>query len=136
MTDSHGVPLADYYHCQPDNLLYVRWHGHLTGDTVVETFRQTLYWQRRLAPRQLLLDRSRTTGVWEEALPWIQFEWLPESVALRLEQVHCVLVGNPLDEHCCQEFVGIVERRLPVHLFHSSHQALARLCRPMAQPMA
>ena len=129
-TDGHGVPLADYYHCRPDGLLYVRWHGHLTGAVVVEGFRRSLSWQRDLAPRVLLLDRSRTSGEWGEALPWVQFEWLPETVALGLHIVYCVRLANALDGQGCQAFADAVSAFLPLEMFGSSHEALAYLCRP------
>lgn len=130
VTDGHGLPLANYYHCLPDGLLYVRWFGHLTGDAVVAGFRKSLFWQRRLAPHALLLDRSRTSGEWDEALPWIQFEWLPETVGLGLQIVYCVHLPNAFDEQSCQAFIDSVSTALPVEVFGSSHEALAHLCRP------
>ncbi|AWM35043.1 hypothetical protein DDQ68_21095 [Hymenobacter nivis] len=130
LADGYGALVAEYYHCPSDDLLYVRWHGHLTAAEVVDGFRSILVWQQQLAPRRLLLDRSRTTGEWSEALPWLNFEWLPAASAHGLQAVGYVFSADLPSRHDSEAFLQVMRGFVPVELFGSSHEALAWLCHP------
>jgi hypothetical protein len=65
LPDMHGALLADFDHFPTLDLLHIRWHG-------LELF------AGQPLPRRLLTNHSQVTGEWAEALPWLQYEWLPE----------------------------------------------------------
>ena len=80
LTDTHGALLADFDHYPTLNLLHVRWHGHLTADTLVQGAQAGLrLFAGQLLPRRLLSDHRQVTGEWADSLPWLQYEWLPEA---------------------------------------------------------
>ncbi len=130
LVDGHGALVAEYYHCPSDALLYVRWHGYLTAGAVVEGFRNVLTWQQQLAPRLLLLDRSRTTGEWVDALPWLALKWLPAALAAGLQAVSYVCPAGLPDHHDGEAFLRSVSGTVSVGLCGTSHEALAWLCHP------
>lgn len=130
LADDYGAPVASFYQCPSDDLLYVRWHGHLTAAEVVKGFRSLLAWQQQLAPTRLLLDRSRSTGEWADALPWLRFEWLPAARAAGLQAVSYVYSTDFPSRHDSEAFLESVRGYMPVELFGSSHEALAWLCHP------
>jgi hypothetical protein len=88
LPDVHGALLADFDHFPTLDLLHIRWHGHLTSDALVQGARAGLeLFAGQPLPRRLLTNHSQVTGEWAEALPWLQYEWLPEVT----ERGVCVL---------------------------------------------
>lgn len=82
LRDTHGALLVEFdYHLELD-LLHVRWYGHLTADTLVygATEGLKLFAGERF-PLRLYSDHLLVTGEWAEALPWLQYEWLPKICA-------------------------------------------------------
>jgi hypothetical protein len=79
LSDVHGALLADFDHFPTLDLLHIRWHGHLTSDALVQGARAGLeLFAGQPLPRRLLTNHSHVTGEWADALPWLQYEWLPE----------------------------------------------------------
>lgn len=79
LPDLHGALLADFDHFPTLDLLHIRWHGHLTPDALVQGAQAGLaLFAGQPLPRRLLTNHSQVTGEWAEALPWLQYEWLPE----------------------------------------------------------
>ena len=91
LPDCYGAPLADYYFLPGEALLYVRWHGHLTGAAVIRGIREALELRRKYPYFKVLNDQHDTAGDWSEALPWLQYEWLPQAVAAGLRAVAGIL---------------------------------------------
>ena len=95
LPDAHGALLANFDFYPAQDLLYVRWHGHLTADAMVRgaAAGMRLFAGRRL-PRRLLSNHQQVTGEWGEALPWLQYEWLPEASSRGVELLAHVLAAN------------------------------------------
>ena len=85
LNDAQGALLAEFHHHPADSLLLLRWHGHLSADDVVRAARAELKLQQQYQYRLLLNDKSHTTGDWGEALPLLQYEWLPQAKANGLQ---------------------------------------------------
>lgn len=111
LPDAHGALLADFDFYPEHDLLYVRWHGHLTADAMVRGAQagMALFGGRRL-PHRLLSNHQQVTGEWADALPWLQYAWLPEANAHGLELLAHVLAPNTahqlLNYHGGPEFVA------------------------------
>lgn len=78
LPDAHGAPLVDFEFYPTLDLVHMRWHGHLTAEAVVRgaTAGMELFAGWAL-PARLLSKHLAVTGEWSEALPWLQYEWLP-----------------------------------------------------------
>jgi len=96
-TDKHGALLADFDHYPTLELLHVRWHGHLTADALVQGIQAGMQLlESQPLPRRLLSNHRQVTGEWADALPWLQYEWLP-AVCTRGVQVlaHVLAPSTP-----------------------------------------
>ena len=81
LDDAQGALLAEYLFFPADELLYVRWHGHLTGAEIIRGVEHGSKWHEQLVYSLVLNDKSDTGGDWSDALPWLEYEWLPKAVA-------------------------------------------------------
>ena len=81
LRDAHGAPLADYDWYPTLDLLHVFWHGHLTAPSLVHGAQVglDLLAFRSLLPQRVLTNHEQASGSWEEALPWLQYDWLPRA---------------------------------------------------------
>jgi hypothetical protein len=117
-TDSHGALLAEFDYYPTQELLHVRWHGHLTAAAVIEGVRAGIALrQSGAAPRRLLDDKSGATGEWQDALPWVQYEWLPGAVAGGLIAVAYVRSPDTATQLTSLNFVNALRQLLPVGIF-------------------
>ena len=118
LPDVHGALLAEFDFFAEQQVLWVRWHGHLTGAAVVRGAQaaQRLRHEGR-APQRILNDNSHATGDWSEALPWVQYEWLPEAVASGLRAMAYVLSPDPVSQPNSHEFAQAVRRLIPLSIF-------------------
>lgn len=90
LSDAHGAPLADFDWYKPLDLLHVLWHGHLTADALVRGAQAGLElaaFRGQLLPRRILTNHRGTSGSWEEAAPWLHYDWLPRAQACGLRQL-------------------------------------------------
>lgn len=95
LPDVHGALLADFDHFPTLDLLHIRWHGHLTADALVQGAQAGLaLFAGQPLPRRLLSNHSQVTGEWAEALPWLQYEWLPEATGRGVRALAHVLAKS------------------------------------------
>ena len=124
LPDRYGAPLVEFYHCPADSLLYVHWYGHLTASEVIRGAQEAA----RLSethPYHLVLNNKReANGDWSEALPWLQYEWLPLAVAGGLRALAYVLSPNLEAQIVSRTFVEAVRPQLAVGLFTAEHEAV------------
>lgn len=123
LTDSHGAPLAEYMYYPEQRILYVRWHGHLTGGEVIRGVQQGAQWREQLDYPLILNDKSDTSGDWSDALPWLQYEWLPRAVAGGIQAIAYILSPDLPAQVVSLEFVESVQPHLHVSLFTSEAEA-------------
>lgn len=123
LRDPHGAPLADFDWYATLDLLEVDWHGHLTAPSLVLAIQTGLdlapFAGQRL-PRRLLTNHSKASGNWEEALPWLQYDWLPGAQARGLELLAHVVSPDPashLSEPDQQEFLLALHESMQVRSF-------------------
>lgn len=134
LTDSHGAPLADYLFYPDQELMYVRWHGHLTGAEVIRGVQQGTHWREQLHYSLVLNDKSDTSGDWRDALPWLQYEWLPRALKLGLRAVAYVFSPDRENQFASREFVEALRPRLSIEVFEDPDAALAWLLSQPARP--
>ncbi len=95
LPDAHGALLTDFEFYPTLDLLHMRWHGHLTAEAVVRGAQAGVeLFTGRALPARLLSNHLSVTGEWSEALPWIQYEWLPTAHARGLRRVAHLLAHN------------------------------------------
>lgn len=96
--DQHGAPLVDFDWYPTLDLLYVYWHGHLTAASVVQGVQSALelpQFATRPLPRRALTNHQQVSGTWTEALPWLQYDWLPQAHARGLRLLAHVASQDP-----------------------------------------
>ena len=120
--DQHGALLADFDFYPHLDLLHVRWHGHLTADSLVRGVQAGMHlFEHQLLPSRVLTDHSQVSGEWGEALPWLHYEWLPTAAERGVRQVAYVLSHDPasrlLHYPNSTEFVAAVAQKLRAQPF-------------------
>ena len=55
-----------------EELLYMHWHGHLTGATIIRGVEQATHWRDQLHYSFILNDKSDSGGDWSDALPGLR----------------------------------------------------------------
>lgn len=129
LRDTHGAPLVDYDWYPPLDLLHAYWHGHLTAASLVQGVQgglQLALFQGQNLPRRVLTNHQQVSGNWEEALPWLQYDWLPQVQARGLGQLAHVASTDPasrLPEADRHEFAEALRQALRVRSFR--HYPLA-----------
>lgn len=129
LPDVHGALLAEFDYFAASQLLCVRWHGHLTAGSVVRGAQAALALHAAHPPRRVLNDKSRTTGSWDEALPWFHYDWLPQVVAGGLQALAYVLSPDPHAQPAAQEFREVARQHLAMGLFREPAAAWQWLLR-------
>ncbi|GAA4371002.1 hypothetical protein GCM10023185_46040 [Hymenobacter saemangeumensis] len=129
LPDAHGAPLAEYLHYPADELLHVRWHGQLTSTEVIRVVQHGGQWRQQLTYTRLLNDKRDAGGDWSEALPWLQYEWLPQALAVGIKALAYVLSPRHENGLATQQFVQAVRPHLAIELFDDLDEAVAWLRR-------
>ena len=124
LPDHYGAPLAEYFFVPTDAMLYVRWHGQLTAAEVIRGVQEGARWRGVHTFRRVLNDKRDSGGDWSDALPWLQYEWLPEAVAAGIQAMAYVLSPDLEGRIVSQEFVEAVQARLKVALFTNEAEAM------------
>ncbi len=77
--DSFGAVVADYTFFPRTQVLYVRWHGHMTGEEMVRAAQVGLQLNQQWQPRGLFQDTRGASGEWAEAeaSAWLEYVWIP-----------------------------------------------------------
>jgi len=123
LSDSYGAPLAEYFFTASNRLLYIRWHGHLTGPAVIRGVAAAMQLLEAHPFNLVLNDKRDTGGDWSEALPWLQYEWQPEAVAAGIRAIAYLLSPDFNAQLVSHEFVGAMQGRIRVALFTSEIRA-------------
>ena len=123
LPDRYGAPLAEYYFSPRHSLLYVRWHGNLTAAEVIKGVMEGTQWLEKYHVTRVLNDKSDATGDWSEALPWLQYEWLPQAVAAGLKAVAYILPPVLEAQIVSQKFVEAVRDQIHIALFTNETEA-------------
>lgn len=128
LPDRHRALLAEYDYFLHYDLLHVRWHGHLTAAALVEgTQAGMALFSGRPLPRRLLSDNSQTSGEWEDAIPWLHYEWLPQASSQGLQLLAHVLQPDseaPLEKAAGgADFWEVLSSRLRVRSFRGQAAA-------------
>jgi hypothetical protein len=123
MSDAYGAPLAEYYFFPKGALLYLRWHGQLTAQEVIRGAEEAGRWMATHPYRMVLNDKRDTGGDWSDALPWLQYEWLPKAVAAGLRAMAYILSPDLNAQIVSQRFVNAVQDQLRMSLFTSETSA-------------
>ena len=123
LTDSYGAPLAEYYFFPDNALLYVCWHGQLTAAEVVRGVLEAMRLREEHAFRRVLNDKRDTGGDWSEALPWLEYEWLPKAVAAGIRAIAYILSPNLEARIVSREFEEAVRSQIRISLFTTEEEA-------------
>ena len=119
VADSYGELLVEFDYYADQQVLYARWHGHLTAESVVRGTQAGQQLHASSPVRFILNDKSGASGNWEEAMPWLHYEWLPQVAASGLQALAYVLSPDPSAQPAAQEFLTLVRQQLAVGLFRS-----------------
>ena len=123
LPDSYGAPLAEYYFYPKTSLLYVRWHGNLTAPEVIQGVMEGTQWLEKYRFTRVLNDKRDATGDWSEALPWLQYEWLPQAVKSGLKAIAYILSPVLEARIVSQEFADSIQGQINISLFTNEEDA-------------
>ncbi|WP_035558490.1 hypothetical protein [Hymenobacter sp. IS2118] len=124
LTDEHGADLAEYVIYPEDSLLCVHWHGHLTGAEIVRGVKHGSSWRDQFTYTMILNDKRDTSGDWSDALPWLQYEWLPEALKGGLKALAYVFSPAQENRFATQQFVEALRPHVAIELFDDPAVAL------------
>ena len=123
IADSYGAPLAEFYFFSDSDLLYICWHGQLTAAEVIRGVLEGTRLLEEHALQRVLNDKRDTGGDWSEALPWLEYEWLPKAVAAGLRAVAYILSPHLEAQIVSHEFVEVVRSQIQISLFTNEEDA-------------
>ncbi|WP_460610330.1 STAS/SEC14 domain-containing protein [Hymenobacter terrigena] len=123
LADRYGAPLAEYYFFPDHVLLYIRWHGQLTAAEVIRGVVEATRLLEEHRFERVLNDKRDTGGNWSEALPWLEYEWLPKAVAAGLRAIAYILSPNLDAQIVSKEFVEAVQGQIQISLFTNEEDA-------------
>ncbi|SFQ50353.1 STAS/SEC14 domain-containing protein [Hymenobacter arizonensis] len=127
LEDDQGSALAEYSIFPDEGLLCVRWHGHLTGAEIVKGVQQGSHWRDQFAYSLILNDKSDTSGDWSEALPWLQYEWLPLALEAGVKAMAYVFSPDRENRFASQTFVNALRPHMAIEVFEDLDLAMAWL---------
>ena len=127
LQDANGAALADYLFYPDDDLLYVRWHGHLTGAEIVRGVQLGGQWRDQFTYSFILNDKLDSGGDWSDALPWLQYEWLPQAIRAGVKAMAYVFLPDRENQFATQSFITALRPHMAVELFENVDLALAWL---------
>ncbi|WP_201980931.1 hypothetical protein [Hymenobacter rubidus] len=127
LEDTHGAALAEYFYYPNAELLYVRWHGQLTGAEVIRGVQNGGRWRNQLTYSLILNDKSDTGGDWSDALPWLQYEWLPLALAAGVKAMAYLFSPDRENLFASHQFVAALRPYMAIEQFEDVHAALAWL---------
>ncbi|WP_345115596.1 hypothetical protein [Hymenobacter algoricola] len=121
--DSHGRLIASFRHYPEEQLLYIRWTGNLTGEEVIKVAKAAIPILQRLHCPLLLNDKTDSTGDWSEALPWLEYEWLPLAMKQGLRAFAYVFSPDLQNQFISVAFAERVGQQIPIQLFYDTATA-------------
>ena len=72
-------------------------------------------------------DKSCATGDWTDAMPWLEYEWLPQTVANGLKAMAYVVSADMYTYMAGFDFYQRMREVLPLRLFSTVEEARAWL---------
>ena len=129
LQDAYGANLAEYSFYPADELVYVRWHGHLTGTEVIRGVSQGSLWAGNFDYSLILNDKSDTGGDWSDSLPWLQYDWLPQAREAGIRAMAYVFSPDRENRFVSQKFVEAVNSQMAIELFDDRDLAVRWLLR-------
>ncbi|MGY3089504.1 hypothetical protein ACVWYF_002552 [Hymenobacter sp. UYAg731] len=123
LADGYGAPLAEYYFFPDHASLYICWHGQLTAAEVIRGVREGTRLLEQHSFQRVLNDKRDTGGDWSEALPWLEYEWLPMAVAVGLRAIAYILSPNLEAQIVSHTFVEAVQSQIQISLFTNEEDA-------------
>ncbi|UOQ96934.1 hypothetical protein MUN81_17025 [Hymenobacter sp. 5317J-9] len=127
LTDGHGAPLAEYFYYPENELLYVRWHGQLTGAELIRGVQQGAQWRDQLRYSLILNDKSDTGGDWSDALPWLLYEWLPQALSAGVRAMAYLFSPDRENQFASHEFIAALKPHLAIEQFDDLETAMTWL---------
>ena len=125
LNDRYGASLAEFYYLPQSQVLYIKWHGNLTADEVIRAVSAGTKLLATHPFTRVLNDKRATSGDWSEALPWLEYEWLPLAVAEGVRAIAYLLSPDLESQIVSQEFMNNIGRQVHTALF--MHEEPARL---------
>ena len=124
LPDEYQALLAEYDYFPAHDLLYVRWHGHLTAPSIIQGAQAGLdLFRGRPLPQRILTNHSRVSGEWNDAIPWLHYEWLPQAVERGVRLLSHVLATSAFSSGAIEgapdgpEFLEALNHELLVRSF-------------------
>jgi hypothetical protein len=134
LPDAHGALLAEFDFFPEHDTLWVRWHGHLTPASVVAATKTAIGLRPNgTAPRRLLSDESQASGDWSDAMPWMQYDWMPGAVWHGLQAMAFVVSPDPTGTPSHSGFIAHSQRLMAVGVFRDTLAAWQWLQQQPAQ---
>ena len=108
-------------------VLYVRWHGNLTAEAVIRGVGEGSTLLERYPFTRVFNDKRETSGNWSEALPWLEYEWLPVAMAVAegIRAIAYLLSPGLKSQIVSHDFMDIIIQQVHTTLF--LHEEPARL---------
>ncbi len=110
--------IAEFEVTTDEPVVCITWHGHLDSDSVVQVAREGL--RRRQEGKStpyVINDKSHATGDWTDAMPWLEYEWLPQTVAGGLKALAYVVSDDMYTYMAGFDFYQSIRQVLPLKLF-------------------
>ena len=123
LNDRYGAPLAEFYYLPQGHVLYVHWHGNLTADAVIRAVSEGSALMAQHPFTRVLNDKRETSGDWSEALPWLEYEWLPRAVTGGIRAIAYLLSPDLESQIVSQEFMDNIGRQVHTALFLNEEPA-------------
>ncbi|WP_426490710.1 hypothetical protein [Hymenobacter sp. 102] len=133
LPDTNGAVLVELHYAATQKLLYVRWFGNLTSREVMYVANEALKLYAQYPTTFLLNDKTHATGDWVEAMDWLEYEWLPQSMDSGLRAIAYVFSPDMHNQLASLEFFERVRAYIPIQLFQelsSAWQWLRKQGRP------
>ncbi|TGE16780.1 STAS/SEC14 domain-containing protein [Hymenobacter elongatus] len=127
--DAHHRPIASFRFYPEQQLLYIRWTGNITEAEVIKVATAAGPIQQQYHCALLLNDKTDSTGEWADALPWLEYEWLPLALEEGLRAFAYVFSPDMQNQIISVEFAERVGKHLPIQLFYDVETALEWLRR-------
>ena len=134
LKDDHGADLAEFFFYQEHHILYVRWHGHLTGAQLIRGIQQGAQWSDQLPYSLILNDKTDTSGDWSDALPWLQYEWLPQALQTGVRAMAYLFSPDRENQFASHNFITALRPHLAIEQFDGLETAMAWLITQKSSP--
>lgn len=112
--------IAEFDAFPDDELVCITWHGHLDSPAVVKVATEGLHLRQAGRSTPFVInDKSRATGEWADAMPWLEYEWLPQTITGGLRALAYVVSDDMHTYMAGFEFYARIRKVLPLQLFSS-----------------